>query len=226
MKKILAMLLALVMVFGLAACGGANTEQPSSDPAPSASTPAAPSASNEPSAPAYEDMGTIMWLSNLTSGAQYDAAVAYLTAICDALGYEFTVIYGDAFNDASGNLLAVQNAMSDDVVGLIVSQDGGIGAIMEEFPELWVAGYNTDMRSVYGGGENGGQEGGNASGGDNGGEDMPTDCDYVLNTNSKKFHLPGKSCANSISDKNREEFFGTREELIEDGYEPCKICKP
>ena len=75
-------------------------------------------------------------------------------------------------------------------------------------------------------GENGGQEGGNASGGDNGSENLPTDCDYVLNTNSKKFHLPGKSCANSISDKNREEFFGTREELIEDGYEPCKICKP
>ena len=75
-------------------------------------------------------------------------------------------------------------------------------------------------------GESGGAAGGSDPGGDNGGEDMPTDCDYVLNTNSKKFHLPGKSCANSISDKNREEFFGTREELIEDGYEPCKICKP
>lgn len=62
--------------------------------------------------------------------------------------------------------------------------------------------------------------------GGGGDEDMPTDCDYILNTNSKKFHIPGKSCANSISEKNREEFCGTREELIEDGYEPCKICKP
>ena len=50
--------------------------------------------------------------------------------------------------------------------------------------------------------------------------------DYVLNTNSKKFHIPGKSCANSISDKNRENYCGTREELIADGYTPCGICKP
>ena len=151
MKKILAMLLALVMVFSLVACGNPGSEQtgepnPGTDPAPG---------SSEPAGPTYEDMGTIMWLSNMTSGAQYDATVNYLTALCDALGYEFTVVYGDSFNDAANNLLAVQNGMTDDVVGIITSQDGGLAAIMEEFPELWVAGYNTDMRSVYTeGGEN------------------------------------------------------------------------
>ncbi len=154
MKKILAILLALVMVFALVACGNSGSQQTSS-PNPSTSTPANPSTSNEPSTPAYEDMGTIMWMSNLTSGAQYDATVAYLEALCAALGYDFEVVYGDSYNDAANNLLAVQNAMTDDVVGLIASQDGGLAAIMEEFPELWVAGYNTDMRSVYSeGGEN------------------------------------------------------------------------
>ena len=152
MKKILAMLLALAMVFALVACGNPGTEQPSGDPKPS--TDPAPG-SSEPAAPTYEDMGTIMWLSNLTSGPQYDCVVNYLTALCDALGYEFTVVYGDSFNDAANNLLAVQNGMTDDVVGLIASQDGGLGAIMEEYPDLWVVGYNTDMRSVYTeGGEN------------------------------------------------------------------------
>ena len=152
MKKILAMLLALAMVFALVACGNPGTEQPSGDPKPS--TDPAPG-SSEPAAPTYEDMGTIMWLSNLTSGAQYDATVNYLEALCKALGYEFTVVYGDSFNDAANNLLAVQNGMTNDVVGLIASQDGGLAAIMEEYPDLWVAGYNTDMRSVYTeGGEN------------------------------------------------------------------------
>lgn len=152
MKKILAMLLALAMVFALVACGNPGTEQPSGDPKPS--TDPAPG-SSEPAAPTYEDMGTIMWLSNLTSGPQYDCVVNYLTALCDALGYEFTVVYGDSFNDAANNLLAVQNGMTNDVVGLIASQDGGLGAIMEEYPDLWVVGYNTDMRSVYTeGGEN------------------------------------------------------------------------
>ena len=99
--------------------------------------------------------GTIIWLSNLTAGAQYESAVAYLTAICDELGYKFSVVYGDSFNDAAGNLQAVKNGMSGDVVGLIASQDGGLQAIMEEYPDLYVVGYNTDLNSVFGeGGEN------------------------------------------------------------------------
>lgn len=51
-------------------------------------------------------------------------------------------------------------------------------------------------------------------------------CDYILNTNSKKFHIPGKSCANSIKEANREEYTGTREQLIDNGYDPCGICNP
>ena len=51
-------------------------------------------------------------------------------------------------------------------------------------------------------------------------------CDYVLNKNSKKFHIPGKSCAEKISEENRIEYSGTREDLIDSGYSPCGICKP
>ena len=93
--------------------------------------------------------GTIMWLSNLSSGIQYEATRDYLTAICEKLGYKFTIVYGDMFNDAAGNLTAVSNGMTNDVVGLIASQDGGIAAIMEQYPELYVVGYNTDMTSVF-----------------------------------------------------------------------------
>lgn len=93
--------------------------------------------------------GTIMWLSNLSSGIQYEAIRDYLTAICEKLGYKFTIVYGDMFNDAAGNLTAVSNGMTNDVVGLIASQDGGIAAIMEQYPELYVAGYATDMISVF-----------------------------------------------------------------------------
>lgn len=99
--------------------------------------------------------GTIMWLSNLTSGLQYETTVAYLTAICEELGYDFKVVYGDGYNDAAGNLAAVKNGMTSDVVGILTSQDGGLLSIMEEFPDVYVAGFNTDMVSVYGeGGEN------------------------------------------------------------------------
>ena len=49
---------------------------------------------------------------------------------------------------------------------------------------------------------------------------------YVLNTNSKKIHLPDCSGAQSISEANRGEYEGDINELIEQGYTACGICKP
>ena len=45
---------------------------------------------------------------------------------------------------------------------------------------------------------------------ENDGENNDVVADYVLNINSKKFHLPGKSCAESIKEENREYFNGTK----------------
>ena len=50
--------------------------------------------------------------------------------------------------------------------------------------------------------------------------------DYVLNTSSKKFHWPDCPSVDSMSEKNRQEYHGTREELIAQGYEPCGSCNP
>ena len=49
---------------------------------------------------------------------------------------------------------------------------------------------------------------------------------YVLNTNTKKFHLLSCSSVDSIKDKNREDIKQSREELIAKGYSPCKKCHP
>lgn len=49
---------------------------------------------------------------------------------------------------------------------------------------------------------------------------------YVLNNNTKKFHLPSCSSADDIKDSNREEYYGSREDLIERAYVPCKRCNP
>ena len=50
--------------------------------------------------------------------------------------------------------------------------------------------------------------------------------DYVLNKNTKKFHYPWCSSADDIKKKNRKDFTGTREEVISQGYVPCKHCNP
>ncbi len=50
--------------------------------------------------------------------------------------------------------------------------------------------------------------------------------EYVLNTNTKKFHNKSCSSVQSMDEQNREEYTGSREELISQGYEPCGRCKP
>lgn len=49
---------------------------------------------------------------------------------------------------------------------------------------------------------------------------------YILNTNTKKFHYPSCSSVDQMSEKNKKEYTGSREDLINQGYEPCKRCNP
>lgn len=49
---------------------------------------------------------------------------------------------------------------------------------------------------------------------------------YVLNTSSKKFHLPTCSSVSDMQGANREDYTGTRAALLERGYQPCGRCKP
>ena len=50
--------------------------------------------------------------------------------------------------------------------------------------------------------------------------------DYILNVKNKKFHKPDCSAASDISSANKQDFTGTRDQLIAKGYSPCGICKP
>ncbi len=50
--------------------------------------------------------------------------------------------------------------------------------------------------------------------------------DYILNTNSKKFHKPACSSVKSMAKKNTKKYNGTRNKLIDQGYEPCGNCHP
>ncbi len=56
--------------------------------------------------------------------------------------------------------------------------------------------------------------------------DTDTEGTYILNTNTMKFHLPDCSGAADISEKNREDYTGSRAALLEQGYSPCGICHP
>ena len=57
-------------------------------------------------------------------------------------------------------------------------------------------------------------------------EEGAGETEYVLNTNSKKFHYPDCPSVDDMSEKNREYVTASRSELIAGGYEPCANCAP
>jgi len=50
--------------------------------------------------------------------------------------------------------------------------------------------------------------------------------DYILNTNTRKFHYPNCSSVNKMKESNKQYYTGTRDEVIAMGYEACKRCCP
>ena len=50
--------------------------------------------------------------------------------------------------------------------------------------------------------------------------------DYVLNTSTMKFHYPSCNSVDDIKPANKQEYYGTRDDLIKNGYAPCGRCHP
>ena len=50
--------------------------------------------------------------------------------------------------------------------------------------------------------------------------------DYILNTSKMKFHEPDCPSVKQMSEKNKEKRHCSREELINEGYDPCGRCHP
>lgn len=53
-----------------------------------------------------------------------------------------------------------------------------------------------------------------------------TNVEYILNTNTHKYHKPSCSSVTETNEKNREAYTGNKTELEKQGYEPCSRCRP
>lgn len=57
-------------------------------------------------------------------------------------------------------------------------------------------------------------------------ESVSTECSYVLNKNTDKFHYPYCNSVSQMKEKNKVYYKGSREDVIAQGYSPCKNCNP
>ncbi len=54
----------------------------------------------------------------------------------------------------------------------------------------------------------------------------PEGTSYIVNMNTGKFHYPSCDSVKDMKEKNKMYYEGTRDELIQQGYVPCKRCNP
>ncbi|MCM1185007.1 MAG: DNA/RNA non-specific endonuclease [Lachnoclostridium sp.] len=54
----------------------------------------------------------------------------------------------------------------------------------------------------------------------------PQGTTYILNTNTKKFHCSSCPSVGQMKEKNKQVFTGNREDVLSQGYAPCKNCNP
>lgn len=57
-------------------------------------------------------------------------------------------------------------------------------------------------------------------------EPQPQGTDYILNTNTKKFHYPDCGSVKQMKESNKQMYTGSRDDVIAQGYDPCKKCNP
>lgn len=54
----------------------------------------------------------------------------------------------------------------------------------------------------------------------------PVGTTYIININTGKFHYPTCRSVKQMNDSNKKEVTGNREDLISQGYSPCRNCNP
>ena len=136
MKKALALILALVMVFALAACGSSGS---TSAPASSGSDGAATVAHHKIGVAHYTD-----------SGKGVDSLRAFLEGVGPALNVEYAYATLSTYDEAT-NLTAIQNLISSGCEGILMSADMGTVSILEECQAagVYLAGFLCDYNQSY-----------------------------------------------------------------------------
>ena len=145
-KKLIALALAMIMVFALAACGGSGSSTPANSNTPAGNN--TPADSNTPAAEfKAAKIGVGLYFD---TGYYADNVKAYLASLGEKLNVEFVYTLLTQ-TDESANLTKVQEMIASGVDGIILTLDMGTPAILEECAaaDVYVAGFLCDFNTSY-----------------------------------------------------------------------------
>lgn len=114
------------------------------------------------------------------------------------------------------------NLLADGVLMEAISvEDHGSGVCFNVFCYNVQPGVEIDYAT-------GASEGPEFTGSDTSGSEQTSaeEADYIINTNTGKFHLPSCGSVEKMHESNKLEYTGTREDLILQGYSACGSCHP
>ena len=129
--------------------------------------------------------------------------------------YRVTPIY-DGYNLVASGVLIEAKSIEDDEIAFCVYVYNEQPGIIIDFA-TGNSRLSTDPHPANDGGSD---DTGSSSGIEEGEET------FVLNISSKKFHKEDCSGVKTMAEANKSTYTGERQELIEDGYEPCGTCNP
>ena len=162
---------------------------------------------------------------NLITGTRYmnfDGMLPFENMVADYVKetnnhvlYRVTPIY-ERYNLVASGVLIEAKSIEDDEIEFCVYVYNEQPGIVIDFA-TGNSRLSTDPPPANGGGSD---DTGSSSGIEEGEET------FILNTSSKKFHKEDCSGVKSMSEANKSTYTGVRQDLVEDGYEPCGTCNP
>ena len=129
--------------------------------------------------------------------------------------YRVTPIYDRYDLVASGVLIEAKSIEDDEIVFCVYVYNEQPGIVID------FATGNSRLSTDPPSANDGGSDDTGSSSGIEEGEET-----FILNNSSKKFHKEDCSGVKSMSEANKSTYTGERQDLIEDGYEPCGTCNP
>ncbi len=160
--------------------------------------------------------------SDLYVAGHHGSSTSSCEAFAEAVSPEYAVISAGMYNPyghphvetlATFKSLDIELYRTDIQGEIICYSDGTSIWFNTESTDNWQSG--TEISSA-----------GSESSGSTAASSSDEEQEYVLNTNSMRFHYPDCEGVSRMNESNKETVTATRDELIEKGYSPCGECNP
>ena len=161
-------------------------------------------------------------------GSKYSTTSAFLSAVSPKYAV-ISCAEGNSYGFPCARVLNllrknhVKTFRTDEQGSIVATSDGQTITWNTSPSTSWKAGESTKQHTTASASNSQAKK---SSSNTNASKKIDKNASYVINTNTKKFHLPSCYSVKKMSAANTRSTKSSRSELIKEGYSPCKNCNP